>query len=122
LSLQRLEKEQFDDADGIVLLWGKKPEDSLLAQIRKVDDRLPRPDPPPGIVAYLMPQQPVPEYTPLEAKYWKVLQFQDADKDTIDIVPTEGDRLQKFLKAILDRSIQRRRMGASGGHGAGALQ
>jgi hypothetical protein len=122
LSLQRLEKEQFDDADGIVLLWGKKPEDSLLAQIRKVDDRLPRPDPPPGIVAYLMPQQPVPDYTPLEAKYWKVLQFQDADKDTIDIVPTEGDRLQKFLKAILDRSIQRRRVGASGGHGAGAMQ
>ncbi len=113
LSLQRLEKEQFDDADGIVLLWGKKPEDSLLAQIRKVDDRLPRPDPPPGIVAYLMPQQPVPDYTPLEAKYWKVLQFQNADNETIDIVPTEGDRLQKFLKAILDRSIQRRSKGDS---------
>jgi hypothetical protein len=108
LSLQRLEKEQFDDADGIVLLWGKKPEDSLLAQIRKVDDRLPRPDPPPGIVAYLMPQQPQPEYTPMEAKYWKVLQFKDADKRTIDIVPAEGDRLQNFLEDVLERSVQRR--------------
>ncbi|MEY2688159.1 MAG: hypothetical protein RL375_2357 [Pseudomonadota bacterium] len=118
LSLQRLEKEKFDDADGIVLLWGKKHEESLLAQIRKVDDRLPRSDPPPGIVAYLMPQQPVPETTPMEAKYWKVLQFKDADKRSIDIVPEEGDRLQVFLEDILERSIQRRTLGQARPTGA----
>jgi len=110
LPLQRIEEERLDDADGVVLLWGKKPGDSLRAQIRKVEGRLPRRDPPPGIVAYLIPQQPDPQQT-VEATFWKVLRFQDADSSNIDIVPAETDRLHKFLAKILERA--RKRLGAT---------
>ena len=77
LPLQKIDEERLDDADGVVLLWGQKPEVSLRAQIKKVEGKWPR-DPPPRIVAYLMPQQPDPGGK-IEARLWSVLRFQDAD-------------------------------------------
>ncbi len=110
LPLQQIDNERLDDADGVVLLWGNKTEDSLRAQIKKVEDKLVG-DPPPGIVAYLMPQRDDPQ-RPIEAAYWKVLRFRDADTPNIDIVQAETDRLDRFLRKILDRTAKRK--GAAG--------
>ena len=123
LPLQNIEEERLDDADGIVLLWGAKTEDSLRAQIKKVESKLPG-DAPPGIVAYLMPQREDPQRT-IEAAYWKVLRFRDADTPRIDIVPPEADRLDRFLLKILQRVVKRQRAAdataaASGGSMAAA--
>jgi len=105
LPLQTLDEERLDDADGVVLLWGQKPEVSLRAQIKKVEGKWPR-DPPPRIVAYLMPQQPDPG-AKIEARLWSVLRFQDADSPRIDIYPSEADRLHRFLNQILERRMKR---------------
>jgi hypothetical protein len=105
LPLQKIDEERLDDADGVVLLWGQKPEVSLRAQIKKVEGKWPR-DPPPRIVAYLMPQQPDPG-AKVEARLWSVLRFQDADSPRIDICPSEADRLQRFLNQILERRMKR---------------
>ena len=93
------------DADGVVLLWGNKTEDSLRAQIKKVEGKWPR-DPPPRIVAYLIPQQPDPGGK-VEARLWSVLRFQDADSPRIDIEPSEAERLHRFLDQILQRRMKR---------------
>jgi hypothetical protein len=105
LPLQKIDEERLDDADGVVLLWGQKPEVSLRAQIKKVEGKWPR-DPPPRIVAYLMPQQPDPG-AKIEARLWSVLRFQDADSPRIDIYPSEADRLHRFLAQILERRMKR---------------
>ncbi len=105
LPLQKIDEERLDDADGVVLLWGQKPEVSLRAQIKKVEGKWPR-DPPPRIVAYLMPQQPD-TGARIEARLWSVLRFQDADSPRIDIDPSEADRLQRFLNQILERRMKR---------------
>jgi hypothetical protein len=89
----------------VVLLWGQKPEVSLRAQIKKVEGKWPR-DPPPRFVAYLVPQQPDPG-TKIEARLWSVLRFQDADSPRIDIYPDESERLDRFLKQILERRCRR---------------
>jgi hypothetical protein len=68
-------------------------------------------------VAFLIPQQDDPQHM-VEAAFWKVLRFKDADTSNIDIVPDETDRLQKFLGKILERS--RKRLGAAGRAEAGA--
>lgn len=105
LPLQKIDEERLDDADGVVLLWGQKPEVSLRAQIKKVEGKWPR-DPPPRIVAYLMPQQPDPG-TKVEARLWSVLRFEDADSEKIHIFPPEADRLDRFLNQILERRMKR---------------
>lgn len=105
LPLQRIDEERLDDADGVVLLWGQKPEVSLRAQIKKVEGKWPR-DPPPRIVAYLIPQQPDPGGK-VEARLWSVLRFQDADSPRIDIEPSEAERLHRFLDQILQRRMKR---------------
>lgn len=106
LPLQKIDEERLDDADGVVLLWGQKPEVSLRAQIKKVEGKWPR-DPPPRIVAYLMPQQPDTGGR-IEARLWSVLRFQDADSPRIDIYPPEAERLQRFLNQILERRMKHR--------------
>ncbi len=105
LPLQKIDEERLDDADGVVLLWGQKPEVSLRAQIKKVEGKWPR-DPPPRFVAYLVPQQPDPG-TKIEARLWSVLRFQDADSPRIDIYPSESDRLDRFLNQVLERRTRR---------------
>jgi hypothetical protein len=116
LPLQKIDEERLDDADGVVLLWGQKPEDSLRAQIKKVEGKWPC-NPPPRIVAYLMPQQPDPG-AKVEARLWSVLRFQNADSPEIDIVPPEADRLQRFLNQILERHMKRLAAATSASAGA----
>jgi hypothetical protein len=94
------------DADGVVLLWGNKSHESLVAQIRKVEDRLAAGrDTAPGIVAFLMPPQQSDE--PLPAWGWRVLRFNAADEDHIDVVDDERDQLDRFLRKVFKRHQQR---------------
>jgi hypothetical protein len=99
---------QIHDADGVVLLWGQKTDDSLRATILKVEDILPA-DVPPGIVAYLMPPRADPR-SRVEGNYWKVLRFSDANSDGIDVVRDEADLLQAFLRKVLLFSTRKRHL------------
>ena len=111
LPLNRIDQHpRLDDADGVVLLWGQKTEDSLRAQIKTIENKL-AVDAPPGIVAYLMPPHQDPQ-RPMEATYWKVLRF-NADVETdIDVVRDEVDRLKDFLRKILMRTLRQQQLQA----------
>lgn len=107
LPVDRLDRfPTLDDADGIVLLWGHKDEEALLAQIDKVERKTtPGSEMPPGIVAYLMPPQQSAE--PVPAWGWQVLRFDAQDEAAIDVVADERDQLQGFLTQVLARWQQR---------------
>lgn len=95
----------LDDADGVVLLWGRKTSDALVAQINKVENKLaPGRDAAPGIVAYLMPPQAATE--PVPAWGWRVLRFDATDEQHIDVVAAERDELRGFLQKVYDRRLQ----------------
>ena len=92
----------LDDADGVVLLWGRKTSEALVAQINKVENKMsPGRDAPPGIVAYLMPPQQSQE--PVPAWGWQVLRFNAASEDSIDVVGEELEELRRFLKRVFER-------------------
>ncbi len=96
----------LDDADGVVLLWGRKTSEALVAQINKVEGKLSIGlQVPPGIVAYLMPPQAATE--PVPAWGWQVLRFRAADEDHIDVVEEERDELTRFLRKVFKRRQQR---------------
>lgn len=96
----------LDDADGVVLLWGKKTSEALVAQINKVEAKLPGgATTAPGIVAYLMPPQQSAE--PVPAWGWQVLRF-DASRDgRIDVLEAERDELRRFLVDVFHRHRSR---------------
>ena len=96
----------LDDADGVVLLWGHKTSEALVAQINKVENKMaPGRDAAPGIVAYLMPPQQSTE--PVPAWGWQVLRFNAENEDAIDVVVEESDELKRFLRKVLARRTQR---------------
>jgi TIR domain len=96
----------LDDADGVVLLWGKKTSEALVAQINKVETKLaPGRDTAPGIVAYLMPPQESSE--PMPAWGWQVLRFDARSEATIAVVDEERDELERFLEKVYARHQQR---------------
>lgn len=102
----------LDDADGVVLLWGRKTADALVAQINKVENKMaPGRDAAPGIVAYLMPPQQASE--PIPAWGWQVLRFDARDEEAIDVVADEADALRRFLHRVLRRWQQRGHAGAT---------
>ena len=101
----------LDDADGVVLLWGRKTSEALVAQINKVENKLaPCRDAAPGIVAYLMPPQASTE--PIPAWGWQVLRFDARDEANIDVVDDERDELTRFLNKVFERRQQRDREAA----------
>jgi hypothetical protein len=104
----------LDDADGVVLLWGKKTSDALVAQINKVENKMaPGRDAAPGIVAYLMPPQQASE--PLPAWGWQVLRFDARNEEAIDVVADERDELSRFLRKVLRRcQLREAAAGATG--------
>lgn len=92
----------LDDADGVMLLWGKKTSEALVAQINKVESKLPGgADIAPGIVAYLMPPQHSTE--PMPAWGWQVLRFDARDEARIDVLDAERDELRRFLVDVYHR-------------------
>lgn len=107
LPLEQIDEfPDLDDADGVILLWGQKTSDALVAQINKVENKLsPGRDAPPGIVAYLMPPQQATE--PIPAWGWKVLRFDASDEESIDVLEAERDGLSLFLRQVFERRQQR---------------
>ncbi len=107
LPLDDLERfPSLDDADGVVLLWGKKTGEALVAQIDRIEKRIaPGRDAPPGIVAYLMPPQQSSE--PMPAWGWQVLRFDARDEERIDVLGEESGQLHRFLRKVLLRRRQR---------------
>lgn len=101
------------DADGVILLWGKKEPESLVAQISSVESRLDKDDLAPGIVAYLMPPRET-EQESVPAYGWKVLRFNAPNEDDIDVVSTDAERLRKFLRAVHAR-VEKRQADARAG-------
>jgi TIR domain-containing protein len=97
---------KLDDADGVVLLWGRKTGDALVAQIDKVERKLSGRNVAPGIVAYLIPPHRNPD-APMPAWGWKVLRFDTKGEEHIDVMQEEADDLQKFLEKVLERSRNR---------------
>jgi TIR domain len=102
----------LDDADGVVLLWGKKTSEALVAQINKVELKLaPGRDTAPGIVAYLMPPQASSE--PVPAWGWQVLRFDARDETAIDVLADERSELERFLEKVFRRHQQRVALGVA---------
>ena len=103
LPLEQIDQfPDLDDADGVILLWGQKTSDALVAQINKVENKLaPGRDAPPGIVAYLMPPQQSSD--PIPAWGWKVLRFDATDAENIDVLEAERDELSRFLRQVFER-------------------
>ncbi len=96
----------LDDADGVVLLWGRKTSEALVAQINKVELKLaPGRDAAPGIVAFLMPPQASSE--PLPAWGWQVLRFEAQDETRVEVLEAERDELKRFLVEVFQRHQQR---------------
>jgi hypothetical protein len=96
----------LDDADGVVLLWGRKTSEALVAQINKVENKMtPGRDAAPGIVAFLMPPQQSAE--PVPAWGWKVLRFDARSEDDITVVHEERSELERFLRQVYERRLLR---------------
>lgn len=95
------------DADGVVLLWGKKTPETLGDQIDKVERKLLRGNAGvPCITAYLTPPQTDDNMT---SYIWSLLRIDVRDEDSVDIV--EPDDLKRFLKKVLER--RRKRLAAT---------
>jgi hypothetical protein len=118
--LQMTEIDQrpvLDDADGVVLLWGKKTPDSLAAQINKVEPKLSGPSYAPGLIAYLM-EGPNDTRSAGSVLNWPVVRFAAAPAGGIAVLDEDAAALKAFLISVLDRKRKR----LSGGNAAnGAL-
>ena len=106
LPIENLDQMPLDDADGIVLLWGRKTADALVAHINQVENKLaPGRQAPPGIVAYLSPPQQATE--PVPAWGWQVLRFEVRD-DGVEPVAEERAEVDRFLLKVLQRHYRLR--------------
>ncbi len=95
-------RPMLDDADGVVLLWGKKTPESLAAQISKVEPKLSGPHFAPGLVAYLMEKatdQPVSS----TINNWPVVRFSTRSDGSATVLADDAPMLAKFLKGVLVR-------------------
>ena len=109
LPMDRIDQyPRLDDADGVILLWGQKTSDSLVAQIRKVEQKLSGRDLAPGVVAYLMPPQGVADQA-VSAFGWPVVRFNAPLVQGIEVVAQDAPKLEAFLRKVLDRKQQRRK-------------
>jgi hypothetical protein len=92
---------RLDDADGVVLLWGKKDSHALRKSIDKVEDLLPDTDAfAPGIVACLTPPQQAGQ--PRSALGWSVVGFQNRDTEMLEEAGGSA-QLKGFLRGILEK-------------------
>ena len=106
LPMDRIDQyPRLDDADGVILLWGRKTSDSLVAQIRKVEQKLSGRDLAPGVVAYLMPPQGVADQA-VSAFGWPVVRFNAPMAQAIEVVPQDAPKLEAFLRKVLERKKQ----------------
>lgn len=111
LSARALPVDQLDrfsslaSADGVVLLWGNKDENAVVAQIDRVERKIP-PDRevPAGIVAYLMP--PNRTDIPSSAVGWNVLPVR-ADSEVEVEMLADDKALDLFFREAYERRKHR---------------
>lgn len=107
--LQMTEIDQrpvLDDADGVVLLWGKKTPDSLAAQINKVEPKLSGPNYAPGVVAYVM-DGPNDTRSTESVGNWHVVRFAPAPGGGVAVLAEDAPALKAFLTSVLERKRKR---------------
>jgi len=100
LPLSELEQRPIlDDANGVVLLWGRKTPDSLAAQISQVEPKLSGPQFAPGLIAYMMQDRDdMPGATTINN--WPVVRFAPRDDSAI-VLADDAPQLSMFLKRVL---------------------
>ncbi len=106
--LQMTEIDQrpvLDDADGVVLLWGKKTPDSLAAQINKVEPKLSGPNYAPGVVAYVM-DGPNDTRSTESVGNWHVVRFMPT-AGGVAVLAEDAPALKVFLSSVLERKRKR---------------
>ena len=107
--LQMTEIDQrpvLDDADGVVLLWGKKTPDSLAAQINKVEPKLSGPNYAPGVVAYVM-DGPNDTRSTESVGNWHVVRFAPAPGGGVAVLAEDAAALKAFLTSVLEHKRKR---------------
>lgn len=90
----------LDDADGVVLLWGKKTPDSLAAQIAQVEPKLSGPRFAPGLIAYLM-DGPADQPARSTVNYWPVVRFLTRPDGSATLLADDTPQLARFLREVL---------------------
>lgn len=108
MNLESVDDFPLDDADGLILLWGRRERRTLLSHINRVDDILRTPAP--SSVAYLSPPNPHMDST-VPALGWEVLRFtQDPFEPPPRVVapaPDDEARLTEFLGDVYARARDR---------------
>jgi hypothetical protein len=102
-------RPRLDDADGVILLWGEKTPESLLAQIQMVEPKLTLPKLAPGLIAYLTDADAAPsEQVPSSIRGWPVVRFASRQADPASAVVDARDapKLEQFLGDVLRRKRQ----------------
>jgi hypothetical protein len=93
--------QRLNDADGVVLLWGRKDSHALRESIDKMEYLLPEDDAiAPGIVACLRPPQTAGRSA--EALGWSVVGFENHES-AMKEEPGEAIKLRSFLKDIIEK-------------------
>ncbi len=113
--IDALDDFSFNEADGLVMLWGQKDRRSLVSQITAIDDQLI--DPAPAIVARLTPPQPASAQR-LPACKWDVLRFCSRSEPlpmVIEPEPDDDEILNGFVHEVLSNGLRRHKLPAPAG-------
>lgn len=107
-------RPRLANADGVILLWASKTPDTLAVEIQKLEPSLEGPDVAPGLIAY-----PVSDTgdAGMQRKIngWDVVRFcYGADGCAQPVDEDDANRLENFLKKVLQR--KRRRLALSAAH------
>jgi hypothetical protein len=102
------QRPMLDDADGVVLLWGRKTPESLVAQIKKVEPKLSGPLYAPGLIAYIMERS---EDLPgaMMVGFWNVARFKADADGSAKVLPEDAPILEAFLTSVIERKRRRAR-------------
>jgi TIR domain len=107
-------RPRLDGADGVILLWGEKAQESLLAQIALVEPRLAPPNVAPGLIAYLMTADvETAADVPETIQHWPVVRFaiRRGDQGSATVVAEDAPKLTQYLSDVL---AHKRRAQAAG--------
>jgi len=94
------QRPMLSDANGVVLLWGKKTPESLAAQISQVEPKLSGPRFAPGLVAYLM-DGPTDQPSSATINNWPVVRFITRPDGSATVLADDALDLVKFLRKVL---------------------
>lgn len=95
--------------DGFVVLWGHKDTKSLEQHIDFIENHTPGVNPPPGIIAYLIP--PKDKKNAHNAYIWQIACFENhyATQETVEPIETKdmhtSDVIKQFLKKVRKRKL-----------------